>query len=151
MVFGGSEDFEPTIMINWWKAVAPFLVVGFTCVVQAQDSPAPSPDINEIEVIWREYWSHIARGDYIGVCKYVHSDRQCERSRKYPLREIEQRKVIAKYLLLCRPESPVVRISADVVDFSVRCPRRSAGEEDGADAGNRLRLDGDGKWKFGGV
>lgn len=119
--------------------------------VQAQEAPVPNPNIREIEMIWREYWGHIAQGDYASARKYVHPDHHEDRLQNFPPREIEQRKLMAQFLLLCRPEPPVVRVSVDVIGFSVRCPRTRAGEEDIAQPGSRMRLDADGKWKFSGL
>lgn len=106
-------------------------------------------DFREIEFVWSEYWGHIARGDYQGARKYVHSD-YGEQMPLYSPRGIENRKIIAQFMLMCQPEPPIQRFTPDEIGFQMRCPRRRI-DEDNVGPSPRLRRDIDGKWKFPGL
>lgn len=132
---------------GWFVAIGVSLLVGATRV-SAQDATGHDVDIREIETLWSDFWGHIARGDFEGARKYVHSDAGEQLRSHSPTRGIENRKIIAQFLLMCQPEPPIKLVAPDEIEFQVWCPRRGTEEEDRANPGPRLRREIDGKWKF---
>lgn len=144
---GGSEGFE------FMRVAYGFAILGVVLAVNncasIQPDTTPGSEMREIEMVWREFWGHILRGDYQAASQYVHSD-YGKNLPRYSPREIEERKLVALFMLNCRPEPPVSQLPQGELRFRLRCKQPGESKESVGEQG-RLRRDTDGKLKSPGL